>query len=157
MYFEILSILQFSISAASWRRILGALSDLVVFGTVHVDEDAFRTVCVQALHSRQIPVPELLLQWGDLGYSEAIVPLGPVPSAEAKTVDFLQYLTVGALCDPTADVPFAPLSDMARCLGPVYTAVARTDPRGAVVVGAASLISAPPATSLRERATATPL
>ena len=54
-------------------------------------------MCVQALHSRQIPMPELLLQWGDLGYSEAIVPLGPVPSAEAKTVDFLQYMTVGAL------------------------------------------------------------
>ena len=154
-YFDRLSVLRLAVLAAAWRRILGSLSNLGVFGTVHVD--TFRTACAQALLSRQIPVPELLLQWGDLGHSEAIVPLGPAPSAEAKTVDFLQYLTVGALCDPTADVPFAPLSDMARCLGPVYTAVARTDPRGAVVVGAASLISAPPATSLRERATATPL
>ena len=102
-------------------------------------------------------MPELLLQWGDLGYTEAIVPLGPVPSAEAKTVDFLQYMTVGALCDPTADVPFAALSDMTRCLGPVFTAAARVDPRGSVVVGAASLASPPPATSLRERATAIPL
>ena len=88
-------------------------------------------------------MPELLLQWGDLGYTEAIVPLGPVPSAEAKTVDFLQYMTVGALCDPTADVPFAALSDMTRCLGPVFTAAARVDPMGsAVVVGAASLAAA---------------
>ena len=113
-----------------------------MFGTVHVDEDAFRTACAQALLSRQIPVPELFLQWGDLGHSEAIVPLGPVPSAEAKTVDFLQYVTVGALCDPTADVPFAALSDMTRCLGPVFTAAARVDPMGSVVVGAASLAAA---------------
>ena len=82
------------------------------------------------------------MQWGDLGHSEAIVPLGPVPSAEAKTVDFLQYMTVGALCDPTADVPFAALSDMTRCLGPVFTAAARVDPMGSVVVGAASLVAA---------------
>jgi hypothetical protein len=120
-YFDRLSVLRLAVLAAAWRRILGSLSDLGVFGTVHVDEDAFRTACAQALLSRQIPVPELFLQWGDLGHSEAIVPLGPVPSAEAKTVDFLQYLTVGALCDPTADVPFASLSDLARCLGPVYT------------------------------------
>ena len=99
-------------------------------------------MCVQALHSRQIPVPELLLQWGDLGYTEAIVPLGPGPSAEAKTVDFLQHTTVGALCDPTADIPFAALSDMTRCLGPVFTAAARVDPMGSVVVGAASLAAA---------------
>ena len=88
-YFDRLSVLRLAVLAAAWRRILGALSDLGVFGTVHVDEDTFRTVCVQALHSRQIPVPELFLQWGDLGHSEAIVPLGPAPSAEAKAVDFL--------------------------------------------------------------------
>ena len=79
-HFDRLSVLRLAVLAAAWRRILGALSDLGVFSTVHVDEDAFRTVCIQALHSRQIPVPELYLQWGDLGYSEAIVPLGPVPS-----------------------------------------------------------------------------
>ena len=141
-HFDRLSVLRLAVLAAAWRRILGALSDLGVFSTVHVDEDAFRTVCIQALHSRQIPVPELYLQWGDLGYSEAIVPLGPVPSAEAKTVDFLQYATVGALCDPTADVPFAALSDMTRCLGPVFTAAARVDPMGSAVVGAASLAAA---------------
>ena len=141
-YFDRLSVLRLAVLAAAWRRILGALSDLGVFGTVHVDEDTFRTVCVQALHSRQIPVPELFLQWGDLGHSEAIVPLGPAPSAEAKAVDFLQYATVGALCDPTADVPFAALSDMTRCLGPVFTAAARVDPMGSVVVGAASLAAA---------------
>ena len=61
-YFDRLSVLRLAVLAAAWRRILGALSDLGVFGTVHVDEDTFRTVCVQALHSRQIPVPELLLQ-----------------------------------------------------------------------------------------------
>ncbi|EOD22662.1 hypothetical protein EMIHUDRAFT_116600 [Emiliania huxleyi CCMP1516] len=127
-YFDRLSVLRLAVLAAAWRRILGALSDLGVFGT--------------ALHSRQIPVPELYLQWGDLGYSEAIVPLGPVPSAEAKAVDFLQYATVGALCDPTADVPFAALSDMTRCLGPVFTAAARVDPMGSTVVGAASLAAA---------------
>ena len=141
-YFDRLSVLRLAVLAAAWRRILGALSDLGVFGTVHVDEDTFRTVCVQALHSRQIPVPELFLQWGDLGHSEAIVPLGPAPSAEAKAVDFLQYATVGALCDPTADVPFAALSDMTRCLGPVFTAAARVDPMGSTVVGAASLATA---------------
>ena len=141
-YFDRLSILRLAVLAAAWRRILGALSDLGVFSTVHVDEDAFRTVCIQALHSRQIPVPELYLQWGDLGHSEAIVPLGPAPSAEAKAVDFLQYATVGALCDPTADVPFAALSDMTRCLGPVFTAAARVDPMGSAVVGAASLAAA---------------
>ena len=135
-HFDRLSVLRLAVLAAAWRRILGALSDLGVFSTVHVDEDAFRTVCIQALHSRQIPVPELHLQWGDLGHSEAIVPLGPAPSAEAKTVDFLQYATVGALCDPTADVPFAALSDMTRCLGPVFTAAARVDPMGSAVVGA---------------------
>ena len=53
-----------------------------------------------------------------------------------------QYVTVGALCDPTADVPFAALSDITRCLGPVFTAAARVDPRGSVVVGAASLAAA---------------
>jgi len=142
IYFDRLSVLRLAILAASWRRILGSLSDLGVFGTVHVDEDAFRTACAQALLSRQIPVPELFMQWGDLGHSEAIVPLGPVPSAEAKTVDFLQYMTVGALCDPTADVPFASLSDMTRCLGPVFTAAARVDPMGSVAVGAASLVAA---------------
>ena len=63
-------------------------------------------------------------------------------SAEAKAVDFLQYATVGALCDPTADVPFAALSDMTRCLGPVFTAAARVDPMGSAVVGAASLAAA---------------
>ncbi|EOD36714.1 hypothetical protein EMIHUDRAFT_200881 [Emiliania huxleyi CCMP1516] len=89
-HFDRLSVLRLAVLAAAWRRILGALSDLGVFSTVHVDEDAFRTVCIQALHSRQIPVPELYLQWGDLGYSEAITPLGPAPSAEAKVVDFLQ-------------------------------------------------------------------
>ncbi|EOD19676.1 hypothetical protein EMIHUDRAFT_242788 [Emiliania huxleyi CCMP1516] len=141
-HFDRLSVLRLAVLAAAWRRILGALSDLGVFSTVHVDEDAFRTVCIQALHSRQIPVPELYLQWGDLGYSEAIVPLGPAPSAEAKAVDFLQYATVGALCDPTADVPFAALSDMTRCLGPVFTAAARVDPMGSAVVGAASLAAA---------------
>ena len=141
-YFDRLSVLRLAVLAAAWRRILGALSDLGVFGTVHVDEDTFRTVCVQALHSRQIPVPELFLQWGDLGHSDAIVPLGPAPSAEAKAVDFLQYATVGALCDPTADVPFAALSDMTRCLGPVFTAAARVDPMGSTVVGAASLATA---------------
>ena len=94
LYFERLSVLQLSIRATSWRRILGALSDLGVFGSVHVDEDAFRTACAQALRSRQIPVPELFLQWGDLGQSEAIIPLGPAPSAEAKTVDFLRYAMV---------------------------------------------------------------
>ena len=87
------------LTSACWRR-----------RAVHVDEDAFRTACAQALLSRQIPVPELFLQWGDLGHSEAIVPLGPVPSVEAKTVDFLQYMTIGALCDPTADIPAAALS-----------------------------------------------
>ena len=141
-HFDRLSVLRLAVLAAAWRRILGALSDLGVFSTVHVDEDAFRTVCIQALHSRQIPVPELYLQWGDLGYSEAITPLGPAPSAEAKAVDFLQYATVGALCDPTADVPFAALSDMTRCLGPVFTAAARVDPMGSAVVGAASLAAA---------------
>ena len=70
------------------------------------------------------------------------MPLGPAPSAEAKAVDFLQYATVGALCDPTADVPFAALSDMTRCLGPVFTAAARVDPMGSAVVGAASLAAA---------------
>ena len=69
-HFDRLSVLRLAVLAAAWRRILGALSDLGVFSTVHVDEDAFRTVCIQALHSRQIPVPELYLQWGDLGYSE---------------------------------------------------------------------------------------
>jgi len=141
-HFERLSVLRLSIQATAWRRILGALSDLGMFGSVHVDEDAFRTACTQALRSRQIPMPELYLQWGDLGQSEAIMPLGPAPSAEAKTVDFLQYTMVGALCDPTADVPFATLSDLTRCLGPVFTAVARTDPMGTVVVGAAALIAA---------------
>ena len=141
-HFDRLSVLRLAVLAAAWRRILGALSDLGVFSTVHVDEDAFRTVCIQALHSRQIPVPELYLQWGDLGHSEAITPLGPAPSAEAKAVDFLQYATVGALCDPTADVPFAALSDMTRCLGPVFTAAARVDPMGSAVVGAASLAAA---------------
>ncbi|EOD11635.1 hypothetical protein EMIHUDRAFT_214502 [Emiliania huxleyi CCMP1516] len=122
-HFDRLSVLRLAVLAAAWRRILGALSDLGVFSTVHVDEDAFRT-------------------WGDLGYSEAILPLGPAPSAEAKAVDFLQYATVGALCDPTADVPFAALSDMTRCLGPVFTAAARVDPMGSAVVGAASLAAA---------------
>ena len=61
---------------------------------------------------------------------------------QAKTVDFLQYVTVGALCDPTADIPFASLSDITRCLGPVFTAAARVDPMGSVVVGAASLVAA---------------
>ena len=51
-------------------------------------------------------------------------------------------MTVGALCDPTADIPFASLSDITRCLGPVFTAAARVDPRGSVVVGAASLVAA---------------
>ena len=59
LYFERLSVLQLSIRAASWRRILGALSDLGVFGSLHVDEDAFRTACTQALLSRQIPAVEL--------------------------------------------------------------------------------------------------
>ena len=72
IYFDRLSVLRFSVLAASWRRVLGSLSELGVFGTVHVDEDAFRTACAQALLSHQIPVPELFLQWGDLGYSEAI-------------------------------------------------------------------------------------
>ena len=80
-YFDRLSVLRLAVLAAAWRRILGSLSDLGVFGTVHVDEDTFRTACAQALLSRQIPVPELFLQWGDLGHSEAIVPLGPAPSA----------------------------------------------------------------------------
>ena len=70
------------------------------------------------------------------------MPLGPAPSAEAKTVDFLRYTMVSALCDPIADVPFAVLFDLTRCLGPVFTAVSRTDPMGTVVVGAASLIAA---------------
>jgi len=35
-YFERLSVLQLSISAASWRRVLGALADLGVFGAVHI-------------------------------------------------------------------------------------------------------------------------
>ena len=109
---------------------------------MHVDEDAFRTACAQALLSRQTPVPELFLQWGALGHPEAIVPLGPVPAAGAKTVDSLQYVIVGALCDPVADVPLAALFDLTRCLGPIFTAVARTDPRGTIVVGAASLIAA---------------
>ena len=52
LYFERLSVLQLSILAASWRRILGALSDLGVSGSVHVDEDAFRTARTQALLSR---------------------------------------------------------------------------------------------------------
>ena len=103
----------------------------------------------QALISRQIPVPELYLQWGDLGPFEAIVPLGPAPSAEAKTVDYLQYVSVASLYDPTADVPFASLSDLTRCLGPVFTAVVRIDPMGSVVVGAASLTAAAGYTTLR--------
>ena len=130
IHFERLSVLRLSIRATSWRRILGAPSDLGIFGSVHVDEDAFRTACTQALRSRQIPMPELYLQWGDLGQSEAIMPMGPAPSAEAKAVEFLQSVMVGALCDPTADVPFAALSDLTRCLGPVFTAVARTDSQG---------------------------
>ena len=45
IYFDRLSVLRFSpvVLAASWRRVLGSLSDLGVFGTVHVDKDAFRT------------------------------------------------------------------------------------------------------------------
>ena len=43
IYFDRLSVLRVSALAASWRRVLGSLSDLGVFGTVHVDEDAFRT------------------------------------------------------------------------------------------------------------------
>ena len=46
-HFDRLSVLRLAVLAAAWRRILGALSDLGVFGTVHVDEDTFRTVCVQ--------------------------------------------------------------------------------------------------------------
>ena len=63
-YFDRLSVLRLAVLAAAWRRILGSLSNLGVFGTVHVDEDTFRTACAQALLSRQIPVPELFLQWG---------------------------------------------------------------------------------------------
>ena len=70
-----------TVAMPSLRLGIGALSDLGIFGSVHVDEDAFRTACAQALRSRQIPVPELFLQRGDLGQSEAIVPLGPSPSA----------------------------------------------------------------------------
>ena len=87
-------------------------------------------------------MPELFWQWGALRHPEAIVPLGPVPAAGAKTVDSLQYVMVGALCDPVANVPLAALFDLTRCLGPIFTAVARTDPRGTIVVGAASLIAA---------------
>ena len=140
--FDGVSIVRFSLLAASWRRILGSLSNLGVFGTVHADEDAFLTACAQALRSRQIPVPELYVQWGDLAPTEAIVPLGQPPSVEEKVVDFLQFMTVGSLCDSTADVPCASLSDMARCLGPVFTAAARIDPSGSVVMGAASLVAA---------------
>ena len=83
LHFERLSVLQLSIRATSWRRILGAKSDLGILGSVHVDEDAFRTACTQALRSRQIPVPELFLQWGDLGQSEAIA-LGASPIGGSK-------------------------------------------------------------------------
>ncbi|EOD25843.1 hypothetical protein EMIHUDRAFT_206021 [Emiliania huxleyi CCMP1516] len=41
-HFDRLSVLRLAVLAAAWRRILGALSDLGVFSTVHVDEDAFR-------------------------------------------------------------------------------------------------------------------
>ena len=43
-------------------------------------------------------------------------------SAEAKTVDFLQCRSRLFVTLATADVPFAPLSDLTRCLGPVFTA-----------------------------------
>ena len=112
-HFDRLSVLRLAVLAAAWRRILGALSDLGVFSTVHVDEDAFRTVCIQALHSRQIPVPELYLQWGDLGYSEAITPLGPAPSAEAKLAcprvssrTLPGFLSVFPACFPTTPSSF---------------------------------------------------
>ena len=36
-YFDRLSVLRLAVLAAAWRRILGSLSNLGVFGTVHVD------------------------------------------------------------------------------------------------------------------------
>ena len=87
-YFERVSVLQLSILATAWRRILGALADLGLFGAVHVDEDAFRKACAPK-HCSPVKSPcpssscsgaiwgcqggaELFLQRGNLGLSEAV-------------------------------------------------------------------------------------
>ena len=85
---------------------------------------------------------ELFVQWGDLGPSEAVAPWGQLRPRRQRPSPSGSNVSVAALCDPTADVPFASLSDLTRCLRPVFTAVVRTDPMGSVVVGAASLIAA---------------
>ena len=142
--FRARDIMQFALLATCWERILNEWANLGLFAAVHSSEEEFFKKQKELLASRPaLPAGALdpfMIAGADLDAS-AQSWRRPDGVLGAEPFEFLTFVDLLSLYDPTRAAPLDALCELMRLLGPVYTRAIRQNESSVCVAGALALKS----------------